>query len=272
MYNDRGICERCRNGKIWNVLLQRCIKQSYLASGVVLVESATHRLMRVYEALDKIVAPSRFYVQKMEEWGIAPEKLIHIPNFLFVPDDADAMPSPAPASYILYFGRLSSEKGLETLIRAAKQAKVSVKVLGSGPQDEYLRAMAAKLEAPVEFCGYQSGDALRAYLDNACVVVLPSEWYENGPMSAVYAFARGKPLIGARIGGIMEMVVEGVTGWGFAAGDVEDLARALSQAEAATRETLEEMGAACRRYFLEKHSPEAYYGAMSALYDELLRR
>ncbi|MGH6794209.1 MAG: glycosyltransferase, partial [Methylocella sp.] len=169
----------------------------------------------------------------------------------------------------LYFGRLTPEKGIATLIAAAAASGVSVRIAGRGPQEEELRTLANSLGAPAAFVGFLSGDALWAEVDAARAIVLPSEWYENSPMSVVEAFQRGKPLVGARIGGIPELIEEGRTGWSFRAGDVADLARALTVASDAGESQLAEMSAACRQLVSSRFSEQAYFEAMSALYENL---
>jgi len=266
MLNRRGICERCKGGKVWNVIFNKCIKDSFLASSLIAFEAATHKALNLYgRYLDRIVTPSRFYSEKLIEWGWDPAKLIHIPNAAAIP----GTPPAAPGDYVLYFGRLSQEKGLETLIRAAALAGVSVKLAGTGPQEAHLRAVASDTKAPVEFLGFQSGDALWALVDGARVVVLPSEWYENSPMSAIEAFGRGKPLIGARIGGIPELIIEGETGWLFESGDASALAAALCNAKETSNTLLTEMGAATQAYIKRNHSREGYFNKMRDLYAEL---
>ncbi|MGH6850103.1 MAG: glycosyltransferase [Methylocella sp.] len=267
MRNESGVCERCKGGRVWNVAIHRCIKGSVALSGVIMVESAIHKALRIYARhIDRIVAPSAFYREKLIEWGWPAEKLVHIPNFV-----SDAAPPAATpgGDHLLYFGRLTPEKGIATLIAAAAASGVSVRIAGRGPQEEELRTLANSLGAPAAFVGFLSGDALWAEVDAARAIVLPSEWYENSPMSVVEAFQRGKPLVGARIGGIPELIEEGRTGWSFRAGDVADLARALTVASDAGESQLAEMSAACRQLVSSRFSEQAYFEAMSALYENL---
>ena len=100
-------------------------------------------------------------------------------------------------------------------MRAAKAAGVTLKIAGTGPIEAELHALQAELQGDIEFLGYRSGAALHALIREARAVVLPSEWYENAPMSVLESFALGTPVIGARIGGIPEMVMDGETGWTF---------------------------------------------------------
>ena len=265
MRNLSGVCERCKGGRVWNVAIHRCIKGSVALSGLIMVESAIHKALRIYARhIDRIVTPSAFYREKLIEWGWPAEKLVHIPNFV---SDA-ALPAATPyGDHLLYFGRLTPEKGIATLIAAAAASGVPVRIAGRGPQEEELRALARSLDAPAVFVGFLAGDALWAEVDAARAIVLPSEWYENSPMSGVEAFQRGKPLVGARIGGIPELIEEGRTGWSFRAGDVADLARALAVARDTADTHLAEMSVACRQLVSRYYSEHAYFEAMSALYE-----
>jgi glycosyltransferase involved in cell wall biosynthesis len=268
MRNGSGVCERCKGGRVWNVAIHRCIKGSAALSGLIMVESAIHKALRIYARhIDRIVTPSAFYREKLIEWGWPPDKLVHIRNF--VPDAPPPAATPG-GDHVLYFGRLTPEKGIATLIKAAAASSIPVRIAGTGPQEAELRALAKSLGAPAIFAGFLKGDALWAEVDAARAVVLPSEWYENSPMSVVEAFQRGKPLVGARIGGIPELIEEGRTGWSFRAGDVADLARALAVARETPDTQLASMSAACQELVSRNYSEHAYFEAMSALYKKLL--
>lgn len=268
MLNAGGVCERCKGGRVWNAVRYRCIKDSALASSVIAVESAVHKALNLYgRHLDRIIAPSRFYRAKLIEWGWPEEQIVHIPNFVDAPS-SDRL-EPGRGEHVLYFGRLAPEKGLETLIRAAARSRRPVRLAGTGPIEEPLRDLAMTLDAPVTFLGFLAGAALWAEVEEARAVVLPSEWYENGPMSVIEAFVRGRPLIGARIGGIPELIVEDQTGWSFESGNIDDLADKLDRVSRTKADELEAMALATRSFALKHHSREAYYGAMSALYREI---
>jgi glycosyltransferase involved in cell wall biosynthesis len=268
MLNRTGVCERCRGGRLWNVAIHRCVKDRLAVSALVMAESAIHRTLGFYSrTVDRIITPSEFYRQKLIEWGWDPTKLVTIRNF--VSETTPLVPS-AGGTYILYFGRLSPEKGLATLIRGAAQANVPVKIAGRGPQESQLRGLAKEISAPVEFLGFLSGEELWRTVIDARAIVLPSEWYENCPMSVIEAFQRGKPLIGARIGGIPELIVRGETGWDFTSGNVEDLARVLEQAWGTPSRQLAEMANACRSLIATNYSAETYFNSINELYSDLL--
>ncbi len=197
-----GICERCKHGRLYNVVLHRCIKGSsgpeWRRDGRI-AASSTAGIARAGKA--RFVAPSRFYIEKLVEWGFDETRFRHIPNFV-APERYS--PDFSPGNTFVYVGRLSPEKGLKTLVSAAALSGCSVRIVGTGPQLEELRLLADRLSADVTFVGYLSGAALHDEVRAARAVVLPSECYENAPMSVLEAYALGKPVIGARIGGIPE--------------------------------------------------------------------
>lgn len=194
MFNKTGICEHCKGGNFLNVVRHRCIRDSLAASAIVAVETGVHRLLKTYRKLSKVVVPSRFFLQKFVEWGWPADAFVYIPNFV----DAERFaPNFEPGKYFVYCGRLSPEKGVATLLRAAKAAGAALKVVGTGPMEAELKSLQQELCGDVEFLGYRSGGELHGLIRGARAVVLPSEWYENAPMNVLESFALGKPVIGA---------------------------------------------------------------------------
>lgn len=265
MLNTDGVCERCKGGKVWNVLTHRCLRGGLATSAVVAVESAVSKGLGLYRRnLSAVVTPSLFYREKLIEWGWSESQLIHIPNYV----DAQAyVPAFTPGEYVLYFGRLSEEKGVPTLIEAARIAKVPLVVAGTGPLEASLKEAAAGLD--VRFMGYQSGDSLWNLVRSARAIVLPSEWYENAPMSVLEAYACGKPVIGADIGGIPELVVQDETGWLFPSGDANELAAVLSRVVAMESSWIERMGRSGRALVETTFTRHRYQREMLELYGRL---
>jgi glycosyltransferase involved in cell wall biosynthesis len=262
-----GVCERCKGGRLHNVLVHRCIKGSVLMSSVIMAEAVLHKLLGSYSrCVNRFVVPSRFYISKLTEWGMPAEQFRHVPNFVDVPHYE---PRYTPGDYFLYLGRLSREKGLGTLIRAAGLAGCKVALAGTGPQSQELQALARQTQADVHFLGYLTGDALREATRNARAIVLPSECYENAPMSVLEAYALGKPVIGARIGGIPELIREGETGLSFASGDVGSLVVALQNLNAQPASILEDMGRTGRRWVETEFTAQLYRDRLLNVYREL---
>lgn len=261
------VCEDCRGGRIYNVLRHRCVKDSIPLSGLVLVETMLHRALGLYrDKLDRIVVPSRFYLEKLVEWGWPREKLTYIPNFV----DVEGFRADwEEGDYVVFAGRLAPEKGLATLIRAAALAKQRLILAGTGPEETALRELAAQTGADAQFVGHLSGQDLHRLIGQSRALVLPSEWYENAPISILEAYALGRPVIGAAIGGIPEMVRDGETGLLAASGDAEDLARKLSALAALTAARRAEMGRAGREWIAWEFSAAAYRDRTLALYEAL---
>lgn len=269
MLNDTGICERCRGGRFHNVVRHRCIHGSVAASAVVALEAVVHGLLGSYRRhVAGIVVPSRFYLEKFVEWGWPRERFRYIPNYV---DAARFEPEFRPGDYLLYFGRLAAEKGVLTLVEAAARAGVRLVIAGTGPLQQ---ALASRLESlagrhQIEMVGFKSGQALHDLIRGARAVVLPSEWYENAPISVLEAFAMGKPVIGARIGGIPEPVREDESGWLFPSGDVDALATALATVDALPAQVVADHGRRARAIVEAEFSRRRYVDETLALYREV---
>jgi glycosyltransferase involved in cell wall biosynthesis len=227
MLRDGQICEKCRGGRLYNAVRYGCVKNSRMASLLAAVETMHQRSRRLYEeAVDLFLCPSRFIRDKYIAWGYPPAKLTHLPNFvdldLWHPRHVQS--STERGSYF-YFGRISTEKGLRTLLEAQSlwekgfasgkidEPPLTLLVAGSGPCEGNLRSRAAQLELEkVEFLGSLDRPGLQEAMRSTRFSVLPSECYENGPMAALEALASGLPLVGSNLGGIPEMIEDGING------------------------------------------------------------
>lgn len=268
MLNNTGVCEKCKGGTLLNVVRHRCVRDSMAASAIVMVESTVHRWVNTYQGkLDKVVVPSRFFMEKFIEWGWPRDKFAYIPNYV---DASRFEPAYEAGDYFLYFGRLAPEKGVATLMRAAKAAAgIKLKIAGTGPIEAELHALQTELQGDVEFLGYRSGADLHALIRQARAVVLPSEWYENAPMSVLESFALGTPVIGARIGGIPEMVIEGETGWTFESRNIDELTALLYRVLAMPSTDLAQAGRNARHHVEANFNRAGYLQATLALYASL---
>lgn len=260
-----GICERCKGGALRNVVIHKCVKNSAALSALVWFESQLHRRLNTYaKCVDAFIVPSRFYLEKFVEWGWPREKFRFVPNFV----DADKLtPEYQPGEAFAYFGRLSEEKGLTTLVRAAAMAGVKLKIAGSGVLESELRQLAADLNAEIEFVGFLSGDNLHEFVRGARAVVLPSEWFENAPLAVMEAYCLGKSVIGANIGGIPELIKPGETGEVFEAQSVEGLAGCLRQYSTMPELEVASRGRAGREWMMAEFSPSLYIERVTTLYE-----
>lgn len=265
MLSHDGVCERCRDGRLWQVVTHRCMKGSLALSALVMLESYLHLMLGSYlKNVDRFLVPSRFYLRKLVEWGFPPERFEYVPNFVAT-ESFEACYT--PGARFVYFGRLSAEKGVATLIRAAAEARVGVDVIGTGPAEQELRSLAAGQD--VRFLGYLSGAKLHAPVAAARAVVVPSEWYENAPLAVLEGAALGKPLVVARIGGLPELVVENESGWSFQSGSVTDLATTLRRVAELSDTDVAAVGMAARRRIEDEFSPTRYLERIRAVYGRL---
>jgi len=243
LFANGETCERCRGGRHFQAVLQRCHHGSFAKSLLGFAEMSWHAVKRSYDAVALFLCPSLFLREKCVEFGVTEGRLVHLPYFL--PTEGYE-PATAPGSYALFAGRLSREKGIATLLEAARRlGDHRLIVLGEGPLSHELAAKASADHSPVEFRGYVEPEELRTLVRGAAFVIVPSEWYENLPYAVLEAFALGKPVLGARIGGIPELVHEGETGALFDPGDAAGLAAAW-RSLLASKEHLATMGRRAR--------------------------
>ncbi|MBQ4259142.1 MAG: glycosyltransferase [Lachnospiraceae bacterium] len=232
MLNHTEVCEKCLHGNYTNCFKTGCMKDSKLKSLLATLEAYVYKIRKTYQKMDLIITPSAFYKKKIEEAGIAKCPVVHMPNFL--PEGTEYGCKREGGDYFLYFGRLSREKGILTLVKAYKEAQVDkpLYIVGTGPVKEQIEALIEQegLQDKVKLLGFKSGQELKDIIANALCVCLPSEWYENGPYTIMEAQAAGKPVIVSGYGGLPELVEDGVTGYVAKAGDVKDLAEKMSMA------------------------------------------
>ena len=257
-------CDECRGGHFHRVAVNRCIKGSLALSSLVMIESYVHRYLKLYDAnVTRFVVPSRFMLETLVAWGWDRERFVYIPNFV---DLERFKPREPIGKRFVYCGRLDRLKGAGTLIAAAAKAKQPVTIAGAGPDEARLRALAAELDADVDFRGHLTKDALAGVIETARAVVMPSEVNENAPLAVLEGYAAGRPAIGSRIAGIPELIREDETGALFTTGDADALAAVLARFAALPDERLAAMGAAGRRWVEQDFSAAVYRSRMLDLY------
>lgn len=262
------ICERCLSGNFFNAVIQKCHKNSYVASMLIAVESTIHKMIKVYDHIDYFIAPSKFLQGKLVQGGISKERVLYIPHFLRL---EEYQPTYQYDDYFIFLGRLSDEKGLLTLLRAMKGIKKSVlKIIGDGPQRRELEDYVKKHKLTnVQILGKKGGDELKKLVANSMFMIIPSEWYENAPMVIYEAFALAKPVIGTDVGGISELISPGKTGFLFPLGDIQELQKHI-QYFLDHRKELPKFGKAVRELTEQKFSEENHYRRLFSVYKSLI--
>ncbi|MCI5605549.1 MAG: glycosyltransferase [Clostridia bacterium] len=209
------LCRRCMEKGYINCTLNRCIHGSMLRSFLGTVEAGLYRILHTYRLVDKIICPSKFIENELSANPDITGRTVVMHNFI----EDKKSDSGKKGGYALYFGRYSIEKGIRTLLKAAADL----------PEVKFIFAGGGELEKEVnsvlniENVGFKSGQELNDLIANADFSILPSEWGENCPFSVMEAQTLRTPVIGAKIGGIPELIDDGVTGLLFESGSLEDL-------------------------------------------------
>ena len=256
-------CEDCVGRSLpWRGVLHRCYRDSYAASAGVGAMLSFHRLRGTWKKqVDRYIALTEFAKQKFMADGI-PENLISVkPNF-----GGDIAISNVPGRKrggFLYVGRVSQEKGILPLLAASTQVKAQFRVIGDGP------LKLPPIPPNVLHMGAQPKDAVMENMVSSLALVLPSLCYEGFPMVVAEAFAAGLPVIASRIGGIPEIVEDGVTGLLFTPGEEADLVKTLNWATEHS-EAMAEMGQNARRRYEERFVPRHNYTRLMEIYDEAI--
>ncbi len=263
-------------GKIWEhssgfrCLLDRCVKDSFAKSLVCVVEQWIHKLFGTYGKVDVYIGLSQFLIDTYKRLGF-PYEIQLLPQPLVpLPDMTLPLPEKTGKNF-LYFGRLSAEKGIGTLIRAFAELHddETLSLVGFGPEEERLHALTKELdlEATVKFLGPVYGEDLQVLLRQARAVVVPSEWYENTPYALLETLASGTPVIASRVGSLPERVQDGYNGFLFTTGDAHDLAEKIRTLETVSLKTLQENA----RRSVMTLTQESYISTLLPLYSSLIQ-
>jgi glycosyltransferase involved in cell wall biosynthesis len=220
-------CEDCVGTSLAPALLHRCYRHSLAATSAVVWMLGSNRLRGSYRNLvNRYIALTRFAADRLVAGGLPRHRLRVKPNFLLKPPAIGE----GAGGYAVYVGRLSAEKGLRTLVAAWNRVRhVPLKILGAGELLDELREQARAQNLPIDFLGFMPRDQVLRVVADAALLVLPSEWYEGFPMVALEAYAMGTPILTSRIGGLQEIVKDGITGAMFTPGDPADLAAKVEQ-------------------------------------------
>ncbi|MGE5224476.1 MAG: glycosyltransferase family 4 protein [Omnitrophica WOR_2 bacterium] len=258
------VCEACRGGKYYQVVLKRCKKDSLLASLMACTESYAYQWMHVPEKASAFLAPSKFLRRKLLENGFPPEKVYHLPLFM---TEEQFRPGGADQGYLLFLGRIEHIKGVDILVEACRQAP-SVKVILAGSADgAFATNLINSLPPNVTYAGLKHGDELFELISQALSIVLPSVCYENQPFSILEAFAAGKPVIASDLGGMTELVSE-ERGRLVKPKDPVSLAEAMIWMTGHV-DQVKEMGLNAQSYAREVHTAEPHYNHLMAIYSQV---
>jgi glycosyltransferase involved in cell wall biosynthesis len=268
--NKNAICEKCKGKNHFHTIVNKCVKGSTVFSAVFAMESYFRDFFfPVQKMFDGVIFVSKFSQGKHLQFrpelkGIAK----HLYNF--DPAINSKIPNHNKGDYYLYAGRLSKEKGLLTLIRAFNLLpNLSLKIAGTGPEMKLLMEIA---NSNIQFLGFQKGEVLQDLIKGASFSIVPSEWYENNPMAIIESYSLGKPVIGAKIGGIPEIVIEEQTGFLFNPGDVNELVTVILKTEKFTNDNYLKLSQNSVRFANDHFHPEVHYASLMNIYQSVLHQ
>lgn len=263
------ICEKCMKSSKFNCFRNNCVKNSKLKSLLSSLEATKYKKNRVYDKFDLIISPSNFVGNKIKEDGVK-AKVETLYNFV----DINKFNSNenGDEKYAFFFGRLSVEKGIMNLLKAfSMQKEGDLYIAGDGPEKENILSYIKDndLSGRVKMLGFLSQDDVKKYVSKSSFVVVPSIWYENCPYSILEAFAIGKPVIGSEIGGIPELIKDGINGYLYEYNDVNKLSELINNMFI-NKDLREKMGKNARKIVEEKYSLDAYYENLMKIYEKLV--
>lgn len=256
-FRDGSVCEDCLGKSVpWPGVLHGCYRGSVVGTAAVASMISVHHWMKTWESrISLYVALSEFSRKKFVEGGLPASKIVVKPNFVY-PDPGY---SSAPGKFALFVGRLTKEKGVETLIAAWRKLKTNsvLQIVGDGPLQD--QVISASRECPsIQYQGRLKAREAYEMMGAASVVIVPSEWYETFGRVVVEGFAKGTPALVSNLGAVAELVEPGRTGWQFRAGDADHLASTL-QNILADPHALAAMRPAVRAEFVSKYTAETNY-------------
>lgn len=267
---DGKVCEDCLGKAFaWPGVKHGCYRQSRAASAVVAGMTAVHRLIGTWRRdVDLYFTPSEFARRKHIEGGLPADRILVKPNFI----DPDPGPGTGRGGFALFVGRLSPEKGIDTLLRAWDQlgSDYHLKIVGDGPLADSVRAQAAT-RAHVEWSGHLGHDAVLDLVGEAECLLVPSVWYETFGRTIIEAYARGTPVIASRLGAMSELVDDGRTGLLVEPGNPGALAEAMRTMKADPLRR-ERMRQEARREYREKYTGERNHTLLTEIYRAAVKR
>ena len=266
-----SICEDCKGKHFYKCAAKCCSKGSLLMSTVMAAEMYyRNAFYNPTKNIDGLIYVSNFAKSIHEKYAPGFQK---VPSMvLYNCTQKQDVRKKVSNNYYLYYGRLSHEKGVETVIEAFKQLpQAKLKIVGTGPIEKDLIQVAKGMNN-IEFLGFKSGDELRQLVQGANFVIVPSQWYENNPMTIVESYSFGTPVIGSDLGGIPEIIEDGITGYVFNHGDLESLITSIKLSEGVDDEDYKQMSERAASFYNANFSEDNYADKLVEFYNSVLNK
>jgi glycosyltransferase involved in cell wall biosynthesis len=266
-YRDNEVCEDCMGRRIaWPGILHKCYRGNRAGTAAVAASHAMHRMIGSWHSkVDHFIALSEFCRTKMIEGGLPAERISVKPNFVY----PDPGPSDEPREFVLFVGRLSKEKGIETMLKAWEKIhdRIPLVIAGRGPISDLVARYSERYDG-ITWLGGQTIDNIYKLMGKAAAVIFPSEWYETFGRVVIEAYARATPVIASDLGAISELIDHGETGYLFKPGCKDSM---IAAAESIWKDEIHtrEMGRAGRAKFEERFTAEQHLRVIDDIYSRV---
>jgi glycosyltransferase involved in cell wall biosynthesis len=262
------VCEKCIDKFYLRCTIKKCSENKISQSALLSIDAYFRKyIIKPINLIDRFIFVSRFINNKHIEFNTGYGSKGEI-LYNFKPDLKSIIPTKEKGKYFLYFGRISREKGVQTLFESASKAGISLKIVGTGPIAEQLMDRHSE---NVEFLGFKSGEELWSLVRTASFIIVPSEWYENNPLTIIEAYSFGKPVIGSRIGGIPEIIEDNKTGYLFNPGNESELEEVLKRADSLSDTEYQVMSINARALAEKLFHPDTHYKELVRIYKDVIQ-
>jgi glycosyltransferase involved in cell wall biosynthesis len=265
LYTDGQVCERCAGGRHWNAVIHKCMRDSRTVSAIYAATMWNLKRSSAFDQIRIFICPSESARLQAVKNGIEPSKIVVRPHSVKVNEIA---PGVGAGEYFLYLGRLSSEKGVWTLLQAFENLPgVPLLIAGTGPLAEKMQAFIEDHHMNhVKMLGFQAGDDKLRLLQNARAVIVPSEFLEIFGITVIEAYAAARPVIASDLGSLPYLIRDHETGLLFRPGDASALRTKVAELMADQSGAVR-MGQAGRRVAEFQHSPQAAFESLMKVFE-----
>lgn len=267
LYHKNKIYERSMRSLFpVDAILKGVYRNSIAQTAALALVTSFHNLAGTWRnKVSKFIVLTEFARSKFLEsrLNVSPDQLMLKPNFIADPGNGNTRRE----DFFLYVGRLSQEKGINTLLNAFGNSHYKLVIIGDGPMQEQVESF-VKEKPNVQYLGFQTKPAIMDWMKRASALIVPSTWYEGFPITILEAFATGTPVIGSRLGGIAEIIKDRFNGLLFEAGNEEALIKTLNEFRSSERQVFSENA---RKTYLECYTPETNYRILMDIYTEAMK-
>jgi glycosyltransferase involved in cell wall biosynthesis len=263
------ICEKCRNGNYFNCITNRCYKKQRLFSAMLCFDMYFRNIFYpVTKYVDKFIFVSDFILEKHASYNPQYRKKgVCLYNFIPQKNTAGTGKPISSTKYFLYYGRLSHEKGILTLIESVRGLDIQLKIAGTG---ELFKDINLDFPPNIELLGFKSGEELQYLLRDASFVIVPSEWYETFGLTAMEPQVWGTPIIAANIGALPELIKDGENGFLFESGNAKSLRCMIEKANACSANEYKELSLQANKCIRQFSDTSQAYNDLIRIYNECI--